>query len=98
MYSRQRKCEREGPQQKEVGLFKEEKEGQHGQSLAEHWGEGIGDLKGKGHNLRPCKPTWEFEALNSRGLVPRGKNKQIDEYRKLQRVASQHGYNKCSFC
>lgn len=73
VYSRQRKCEREGPQQKEVGSFKEGQEGQHGQSLAEHWGEGIGDLKGKGHNRRPCKPTWEFEALNSRGLVPRGK-------------------------
>lgn len=40
VYSRQRKCEREGPQQKEVGLFMEEKEGQHGQSLAEHWEKG----------------------------------------------------------
>lgn len=72
VFSRQRKCESQGPQQKEVGLFKEEKEGQNGHSLAELWGEGAGDLTGKEHNMGPCKPTWESEALSSRGLVPRG--------------------------
>lgn len=74
--SRQRKCESQGAQQKDNGLFREQKEGHHGQCLLNT---GRRSRRPNGEeNASGSLVSHGGNPLNSRGLVPRGKNEEMN--------------------